>query len=238
MGLSLTLWAPRWSSKDVNSKFELKWSSRLGCMKKFCTVHGSCLCLIMVTLTRHVFINIFHTEHFSDVKFAMGYEKNMSFLVIAKKFEKKNEKIGLGSFKKLWRSPNIPCFLWSENIRLLYTQNLWFVVSNTSSGLQYFILSRPTLPYWCPRQEKNGKTGRSLPGNPTLLARNFTDKEKNHRKIECKIIKENRDYEQGKKSEMIKVNMRKICIVLLNKNRKMSLEYIYCVYFLIKSPIK
>ena len=36
----------------------------------------------MVTITRHIFIDIFQTEHFS-VKFAMGYEKNMSFLVIA-----------------------------------------------------------------------------------------------------------------------------------------------------------
>ena len=46
----------------------------------------------MVTITRHVFINIFQTEHFSAAKFAiaMGYEKNMSFLVIAnlQKFEK------------------------------------------------------------------------------------------------------------------------------------------------------
>ena len=36
-------------------------------------------------------------------KLAMGYEKNMSFLVISKlnlrKFEKKNEKMGLDSFK-------------------------------------------------------------------------------------------------------------------------------------------
>ena len=30
------------------------------------------------------FINIFLTEHFLDVKFPMGYEKNMSFLVITK----------------------------------------------------------------------------------------------------------------------------------------------------------
>ena len=32
----------------------------------------------------HIFINIFQTEHFPAVKFAMGYEKNKSFLVIAK----------------------------------------------------------------------------------------------------------------------------------------------------------
>ena len=35
----------------------------------------------MVTITRHIFINIFQTENFSAVKFAMGYEKkNMSFM--------------------------------------------------------------------------------------------------------------------------------------------------------------
>ena len=38
----------------------------------------------MVAITRHVFINIFQSEHFSAPKFAMGYEKNMSFLVIRK----------------------------------------------------------------------------------------------------------------------------------------------------------
>ena len=35
----------------------------------------------MVTITRHVFINIFQMEH---LKFAMGYAKNMSFLVTPK----------------------------------------------------------------------------------------------------------------------------------------------------------
>ena len=34
--------------------------------------------------TRHVFINIFQMEHFSAVKIDIGYEKNMSFLVIPK----------------------------------------------------------------------------------------------------------------------------------------------------------
>ena len=40
--------------------------------------------MIMVTITRHIFINIFQTQHFSAMKFNMGYEKNMSFLVIPK----------------------------------------------------------------------------------------------------------------------------------------------------------
>ena len=60
-----------------------------------------CVSLIMVTTTRHIFINIFKMECLSAVKFAMGYEKNMSFHVIPKspKVLKKVEKIGLGFFK-------------------------------------------------------------------------------------------------------------------------------------------
>ena len=62
--------------------------------------------LIMVTITRHVFINTFQTERFSAVKFIMGYEKNMSFLVIPKSpnVGKNVEKIGLGSFKSQLKS--------------------------------------------------------------------------------------------------------------------------------------
>ena len=75
-------------SKDVNLKFQLKRSSRLDVGSNF--VYFSCLyisgylSLIMVTINRQVFINFFQTEHFSAVKFVMGYEKNMSFHVIPK----------------------------------------------------------------------------------------------------------------------------------------------------------
>ena len=57
----------------------------------------------MVTITRHIFIHFFQMEHFSAMKFYMGYEKNMSFLMIPKspKVWKKVEKIELGSFKVL-----------------------------------------------------------------------------------------------------------------------------------------
>ena len=39
-------------------------------------------------------------KHFSDMRFYVGYEKNMSFLVISKspKVGKRVDKIGLGSF--------------------------------------------------------------------------------------------------------------------------------------------
>ncbi len=43
-----------------------------------------CLSLIMVTITSHIFINIFQTVHFAAVKFTRGNEKNTSFLLIPK----------------------------------------------------------------------------------------------------------------------------------------------------------
>ena len=52
------------------------------------------MCKLMVTLTGHIFINIFQMENFSAVKFVMGDEKNVSFLVIAK-----SPKV----WKKIWK---------------------------------------------------------------------------------------------------------------------------------------
>ena len=41
-----------------------------------------CVSLIMVTITRHIFINISQTEYFSAVKFAMGTNnKNFTFFL-------------------------------------------------------------------------------------------------------------------------------------------------------------
>ncbi len=59
-----------------------------------------CVSLIMVTITSHIFINIFQTVHFSAVKFTKGNEKNMSFLLIPKSLKvwEKSEAIGLGTF--------------------------------------------------------------------------------------------------------------------------------------------
>ena len=80
-----------------------------GAILYFAVAYLTVLSLIMVTITRHIFINIFWTEHFLAVKFWMGYQKSMSFLVIAESWKvwKKFEKIGLGSF-------NLPrCKLWT-----------------------------------------------------------------------------------------------------------------------------
>ncbi len=43
-----------------------------------------CVSLIMVTITSHIFTDIFRTVHFSAVKFTRGNGKNMSFLLIPK----------------------------------------------------------------------------------------------------------------------------------------------------------
>ena len=53
-----------------------------------------CVSLIMVTITNHIFINIVKMEYFLSVIFAMGYEKNVSFLVLPnlQKLKKKKKK--------------------------------------------------------------------------------------------------------------------------------------------------
>ncbi len=55
----------------------------------------------MVTITSHIFMNIFQTAYFSAVKFTRGNEKNMSFLLIPKspKVGEKSDAIGPGTFK-------------------------------------------------------------------------------------------------------------------------------------------
>ena len=75
--------------------------------KKFCILQwpiSYCVILIMVTIMRQVFINIFQMEHYSAVRFDMGSEKNMTSLVIPKSPNvwKNVEKIGLGSFNMVF----------------------------------------------------------------------------------------------------------------------------------------
>ena len=77
-------------NKNVNLKFQLNWSNHFDVVSNF--VYCSCLYnyhvnFIMVTITRHFFINIFQTYQFSAVKFYMRYEKHMSFPAIPKSLE-------------------------------------------------------------------------------------------------------------------------------------------------------
>ena len=61
-----------------------------------------CKLNLMVTITSHIYINIFQTVHFAAVKFTKGNEKKSSFLLIPKsqqKVWKKSDAIGPGTFK-------------------------------------------------------------------------------------------------------------------------------------------
>ena len=73
-----------------------------------------CVSLVVVAIARHIVTNIFQMGRFSAVKFAMGYEKNMSFLVIPKSPEvwKKVEQIGLGFFEECMER------LWTSNVSI------------------------------------------------------------------------------------------------------------------------
>ena len=63
----------------------------------FNAITNTLLCKLSFTdtITRHIFINVFQTDCFSAVKFAMGYEKNtsMSFLVIPKSLRLEKKKV-------------------------------------------------------------------------------------------------------------------------------------------------
>ena len=65
-----------------------------------------CVSLIMVTITSHVFTNIFQTKHISAVKFLVGCKKNMTFLLISK--SKKNFKKSHTKKKKKIRAEQTP----------------------------------------------------------------------------------------------------------------------------------
>ena len=93
------------SLQRCKSEISVETVKLFRCKKQFCILQlpvSYCVSLID-TITRHIFINIFQMECFSAVKFGMGHEKNMSFLVIAKspKVWKKIEKVGLGSLSEL-----------------------------------------------------------------------------------------------------------------------------------------
>ncbi len=87
------------------NQISVKLVKRFGCKKRLCILQlpiPYCVSLIMVTITSHIFINIFQTVHFPAVKFTRGNEKNTSFLLIPKspKLWGKSEVIGPGTFKQ------------------------------------------------------------------------------------------------------------------------------------------
>ena len=88
--------------RTITPKMQIQNFSRrvnlFRCTKQFCILQLPvfyCVSLIMITITRHVFINIFQTEHFSGVKFDMGYEEKYELpcdTKIAKSLKKLNRK--------------------------------------------------------------------------------------------------------------------------------------------------
>ncbi len=88
-----------------------------------------CVSLIMVTITSHIFTNIFRMVHFSAVKFTRGNEKNMSFLLIPKspKVWEKSEGIGPGTFKV--------AFLFLLHMTCIMTNRAVLVTSSSSLTL-------------------------------------------------------------------------------------------------------
>ena len=120
-------------SKDVNLKFWLKRSSCFDVPSNFVLQLPISYCsLIMVTITRHIFINNFQTEYISAMKFDRGYEKNMSFLVIWYHNLQKFEKIRLGSFKSCQNAmqSSFMHFLKSQVYNLIWKKNRCLLVKS------------------------------------------------------------------------------------------------------------
>ena len=69
--------------RNLGFTFLLNWSNRLDA--RILQLHNTLLCKlkIMVTITSHIFINIFKTVNFSTV-IHQGKENNMSFPLIPK----------------------------------------------------------------------------------------------------------------------------------------------------------
>ena len=64
------------SLKRCKFKISVETVKPFGCTKQICILQlpvPYCVSLIMVTITRYIFINFFQTECFSAVEFAMGY---------------------------------------------------------------------------------------------------------------------------------------------------------------------
>ena len=84
-------------------KISVEMVKLVGCTNQFCILQlpiPYCVCLTMIKITRHVFINIFQKEHFSAGNLTWVMRKIWAFLWYhnLQKLEKKVEKIGLGYF--------------------------------------------------------------------------------------------------------------------------------------------
>ncbi len=77
-------------TKNVLFQTSLKLVKLFGHMERLCILELPIpyyVSLIMVTITSHIFITIFQTDHFSAVKFTGSIDINMNFLMIPKSQE-------------------------------------------------------------------------------------------------------------------------------------------------------
>ena len=130
----------------------MKWSYCLDAQSNlgYCIILY-CVSLIMVIITRHVFVNIFQTEHFSAVKFGIGYKRKTIWVFLwhqnHQKLDKKLEKNGLCSF-------NICCCFNS------YIQVIKIAVNSFSLYLSHRVQAHTFfMQYFNPKRAR----GRNLP---------------------------------------------------------------------------
>ena len=82
----------------MNIQIWVKKVKPFWCTKQFCDLQlpvSYCVSLIMVTITRSVFIDIFQMEHISAVKFDKGYGENISILMMPKSLKVRRDRTGL-----------------------------------------------------------------------------------------------------------------------------------------------
>ncbi len=110
--------------------------------------------LIMVTITSHIFMNIFKTVHFSAVKFTSGNEKNMSFLLVPEspKVWNKSEAIGPGTLSRMSPMSASPGLKWDwvldmvEKGYIAFTNWKWHVKTTFCHMLKMFY-EKQWVPY-------------------------------------------------------------------------------------------
>ena len=99
--------------------------------------------LIMVTITSHVFTNIFQTKHISAVKFLVGCKKNMTFLLISK--SKKNlKKITHKKRKNQSRADSCNLGIWTEAV---FLSQIWRMRNSwrQTIHLQFWNIAKNTI---------------------------------------------------------------------------------------------
>ncbi len=148
------------ASPPKKSWFQISVKSvkQFGYVKRLCILQlpiPYCVSLITVTITSHIFINIFQTVHFPSVRFTRGNEKNTSFLLIPKspKVWEKSEVIRPDSFKGFIelhvRQASYKMYIYFERGKYMYNefytvQHKWLHITFAT---RFCCIDRPTF-FW------------------------------------------------------------------------------------------